>query len=265
MTTQIAKKIRPFLKKHQKGLSFRTIQILTICLMILMLADAKVCGQEEVTLVVNEFRVFPVHNLRRVAVGDPAIADITVLSEGEIMLIAKAVGATSLIIWDEPGQRSFNITVIEKDLEKVAYDDEKTVPEDIARDEGIVRDEDISREMLRQEAALAAQPYFPDYNEESSPLAYYGQMIEDIVAHAVAYPAEAKEGQLEGIVKIVLLLSSDGQLREVKIKESSGFNSLDEAALDAAQEAAPYPSFPSEITQKELRLILPVMFRNYKP
>ncbi|MBU3933749.1 MAG: pilus assembly protein N-terminal domain-containing protein, partial [Candidatus Omnitrophica bacterium] len=92
---------------------------LTICLIVLAAGEAAALTQNA-QLVVNELKVFQVYKLKRVAVGDPAIADVTVLSERELMLIAKKAGATSLIIWDEAGQRSFNITVIGKDLEKIA-------------------------------------------------------------------------------------------------------------------------------------------------
>ena len=84
-----------------------------------MLIGSASALEEDVQLVVNELKIFPVHRLIRVAVGDPEIADITILSERELMLMAKRPGATSLLIWDESGQHSFNVAVIEKDLEYV--------------------------------------------------------------------------------------------------------------------------------------------------
>ncbi|MBU4141169.1 MAG: TonB family protein [Candidatus Omnitrophica bacterium] len=507
---------------------------LTICLIVLAAGEAAALTQNA-QLVVNELKVFPVYKLKRVAVGDPAIADVTVLSERELMLIAKKAGATSLIIWDEAGQRSFNITVIGKDLEKIAQrirgllissdirgvrvkteedniyvmgevlnqreldkvkdalapfanvvnlvnlkerqplveididvlevscDDLKNlgldwsnslpvkyseptgssidgktpklwkvfrwdrttidarlnflITEGKARtlanpklitlsgkeasflvggevgypvvetegrssvqwkdygvnlkinpsvnskneinvkikaevsglDEankvgdipalkkrevetelflnegetiflaGLIKNEDsrnvdrlpwlsripvlgelfkstqfkdkrtelvisltpriigeradlqyIAGEMLKQEAILATQRRPPAYSEEeeeeeeeSSPFAYYSSMVETIIASRVAYPAQAQEAQQEGTVKIDLHLLSNGRLKEASIRESSGYSSLDEAALSAVQDVAAYPSFPSQITQKELRLSVPVVFKSY--
>ena len=504
--------------------------LLIICLMVTVAGAASVWAQQDVQLVANELKVFPVYKLKRVAVGDPAIADITVLSNRELMLMAKKAGATSLIIWDESGLRSFNIIVIEKDLEKTAqkirglfassdifevrlkveedkvyvigevltqreldeikdtvapfsnvvnlvklkerqplveidirvlevgYDDTKKLGLDWSnllpitytesstiegkapklwrvfkwdrsaidaklnflieegrartlanprlvtlsgkeasflvggevpyvtvesegrtavewKDYGInlrilplvnakneiktqikadvsdldwdnavtqsgynipafkrraaqtelflneedtiflagliksedsrnvdrlpwlskvpilgelfkstefkdkrtelvisitpriigekVRPEYLSSEMIKQEAILVAQRRFPAYSEEGSPLAYYIHMIEDIITCNIAYPAEARQANLEGIVKVDLCLLSNGQLKEATIVESSGVRLLDEAALTAVQEQAPYPSFPSEITERELRLTVPVVFKSY--
>ena len=503
--------------------------LLIICLMALVWAD--VCAwEQEVEMVVNELRIFPVYSLHRVAVGDPAVADLSVLSDRELMVIAKKAGITNLIIWDESGQRSFNIIVLAKDLEKiaqrirglfvssdirgirvkiegdkiyligevltegelnkikdilvpfpnvvnlvklkerqplveidvnvleVAIDDLKTlgmdwstslpisytepttgegdipklwnsfrwsrgnviaklnflIEEDKARTlanpklvtlsgkeasflvggevpyitvetegrtkvewkdygvnlkinplvnskneikaqieaevtdldwanavthsgysipafkkrqaqtelflnegdtiflAGLIKNEDsrnverlpwlsrvpilgelfkstqfrdkrtelvisitpriigekaspeyLTSEMVKQEAVLAAQRRFPAYSEESSPLAYYTDMIEDIITRNVTYPDQAQETQEEGIVKIDLRLLSNGRLKEAKIKESSGSSALDQAALNAVQKLAPYPSFPSQITQKELRLTVPIVFKSY--
>ena len=503
--------------------------ILLICLMALAWGEASALVQD-VQLVENELKVFPVRKLRRVAIGDPTIADVTVLSDRELMLVAKKSGATSLIIWEESGQRSFNIHVIKKDLEKVAQrirellvssdvrgvrvkkeqdnvyvigevlnqrqadkvedvlkpfkdtanlvrikerqplveidvnvlevsiDDLKrlgmdwsnslplrysepsttggdipklwkvfswdrttidarlnflieqnkartlanpkliclsgkeasflvggevpyvtereegktsvewkeygvnlkikplvnakneikteitaevsnldwgnavshagfTIPamtkrkvqtelfldeEDTAFFAGLIKNADsrniervpwlskvpilgelfkstdfrdertelvisitpriigekatpdyISSEMLKHERLLAVQRAFPAYSEESSPLTYYSHMIEDIIAHNVVYPGQAHQAKLEGIVKIDLCLLFNGQLKEAKIKESSGFSALDQAALAAVQEQAPYPSFPSQVSQKELWLTVPVVFKSY--
>ena len=121
----------------------------------------------------------------------------------------------------------------------------------------------ISSEMLKHERLLAVQRAFPAYSEESSPLTYYSHMIEDIIAHNVVYPGQAHQAKLEGIVKIDLCLLFNGQLKDAKIKESSGFSALDQAALAAVQEQTPYPSFPSQVSQKELWLTVPIVFKSY--
>ena len=505
--------------------------ILAVCIVAQLLLAPCAWAQQEMQLVASELKVFPVYNLLRVAVSDPAIADVTVLSDKELMLIAKKAGTTNLIIWDESGQRSFTIIVVEEDLEKiaqrirgllassdlrgirvktegnkvyvmgealtenelnkvqdivapfsnvvnlvklkerqplveidvnvleVAYDDMKTLgldwsnslpitytepstgegdvpkfwrvfrwdrtqvtaklnflieddrartlanpklvtlsgkeasflvggevpyvtveegdgrtkvewkeyginlkiePEVNSKNEiktkikaevsdldwanavthsgynipavkkrevqtelflneedtiflaGLIKNEDsedierlpwlsrvpilgelfkstqfqnkrtelvisitpriigekanpeyLASEMVKQEAILEAQRNFPAYSEEDSPLTYYTHMIEDIITRNVVYPDEARQDQQEGIVKIDLCLLSNGQIKEAGIKESSGARSLDEAALTAVQDLAPYPSFPSQITQKELHLTVPVVFKSY--
>lgn len=505
------------------------VLVLTICLLTLALGEASALRQD-IKLIAKELKVFPVKRLRRVAVGDPKVADVTVLGEKELLLVANDVGTTSLIIWDESGQRSFNIIVIEQDSERVAqrirellvsadisglrvkaeqekayvmgdaltqldldrineiikpfdravnlvklkerqpmveidvnvlevsfedlkklgmdwsnklpikytessYIDGKTpklwkvfdwnrttidawfnflieenkahtlanpklitlsgkeakflvggeVPYVVQKEElqttvewreygvtlkieplvnakneiktkieaevsdldwgnaishagytmpalkkrkvetelflnegdtvflaGLIKNDDsrnidrvpwlskvpilgelfkstdfrdnrtelvisispriagegayspyATSQMLKEEAMLAAQRSFSTYSAEDSPLTYYSHMIEDIIARNVAYPDASRLAQEEGIVKIDLSLLADGQLKQVTIRESSGSNILDQAALTAVKEQAPYPSFPAQLKQKELRLTVPVVFKSY--
>jgi pilus assembly protein CpaC len=71
----------------------------------------QLCSEEaEINLLLGELKVFPVDSPKRIAVGDPAIADVSIISNKEIMLMAKSVGSTSLIIWDK-SDRSFSYTV----------------------------------------------------------------------------------------------------------------------------------------------------------
>jgi len=518
--------------KNRKG---KTLKLKTLVLVIafsLLLPLNSFASSKQIQLMVNELRVFPVNELHRVAVSDPSVADVTVLSDRELMLMAKQAGATNMIVWDKSGQRSFNIVVNDKDLEKVAerirellissdirqirvkqeeeniyvigevlgdrdiekiedvlapfanvvnlvkikeqqplvevnvrvlevaFDDMKTlgmdwsnglpitytegsgsaidgkvpklwktfrwdrtainarlnflIEEDQARTlsnpklvtlsgkeasflvggevpyvtqeetgktevqwkeyginlkilplvnsknqikvqikaevsdldaanavthegfsipaiktreaetelflndgdtifiAGLIKNGDsenidrlpwlsrvpvfgelfkstqfqnertelvisvtpsiigekadpdfLASEMLKQEALLEAQRHFPAYGEETSPVVYYTHMIEDIIARSVTYPEEARKAQHEGIVKIDLRLLPNGHVKDATIKESAGSAVLDQAALDAVEKASPYPSFPSSVTQPQLRLTVPVVFKNY--
>jgi len=53
---------------------------------------------------------------------------------------------------------------------------------------------------------------------------------------------------LPGKVVAGVSVGSDGQLLEVKILESSGVVALDEYAVDAIRNAAPFPAFPPSMT-----------------
>lgn len=121
----------------------------------------------------------------------------------------------------------------------------------------------IVSEMLKQEALLAARSLPSIYSQEVSPLDSYNQMIEDIITGVVVYPEAAREVGLEGMVKIELHLLSDGRLKEAKIKESSGYSTLDRAALAAVQAVDSYPVFPAQIAEEELLLSVPVVFESY--
>ncbi|MFH1245961.1 MAG: pilus assembly protein N-terminal domain-containing protein [Candidatus Omnitrophota bacterium] len=76
-------------------------------------------AQEALSVIVGELKIIPVQGVRRVAIGEPEIADISVLNQEEILLMPKAAGNTILIIWDNNGQRSIQVEVIAKETAEI--------------------------------------------------------------------------------------------------------------------------------------------------
>jgi len=54
-----------------------------------------------------------VAHVQRIAVADPQVADVTIVSPTEIMVHAKKTGSTSLIVWDAQGQHDLTIQVVD--------------------------------------------------------------------------------------------------------------------------------------------------------
>jgi pilus assembly protein CpaC len=74
---------------------------------------------EEIRLVIGELFILDVTSPKRVSMQDPEIADISKVSDKEIVISGKKVGTTDLIIWDSQGKKEFHITVFPKDLERI--------------------------------------------------------------------------------------------------------------------------------------------------
>jgi pilus assembly protein CpaC len=89
----------------------------------------------------------------------------------------------------------------------------------------------------------------------------YALVVQDRLAKAIRYPLREKELQMQGMVKLRMHLFADGTLGRVMVVESSGISSLDQEALKAAESQSPYPSFPSQLMEREIWLELPVIFR----
>ncbi len=70
--------------------------------------------------------------------------------------------------------------------------------------------------------------------------------IRDIIQRKTAYPLIARKMGWEGKVTVSFIVSSDGRVRDVKIKEGSGFEILDKNALTAVFDASPFPKPPIE-------------------
>lgn len=62
-------------------------------------------------LLLGQVESIPTEDLKRVAVGDPAIADVIVLSDHDLLLRAENRGSTTLIVWDAAGQRQWTVVV----------------------------------------------------------------------------------------------------------------------------------------------------------
>lgn len=87
---------------------------------------------KQMDVVVGESKVIPVANPKRVAIGDPKIADVVGASNAEIIVSAKMSGETNLQIWDDYGQREIVVKVFQEDLGKL-----KKRLEDLFRTAGI--------------------------------------------------------------------------------------------------------------------------------
>ncbi|MGE5197275.1 MAG: TonB family protein [Deltaproteobacteria bacterium] len=113
---------------------------------------------------------------------------------------------------------------------------------------------------VKQEPKIAA---VPSVNASPyDPVVQYAGIVERRVLENIRYPQAAKDAGFEGTVKLGLLLSYQGALLQAKIKESSGYQVLDDYTLKIVREITSYPPFPPSIESKELWLDIPV---SYKP
>ncbi len=58
----------------------------------------------QITIYKGEIKVIAVDNPTRVVISNPAVADVTSISKGEMIIIAKDQGTTNLIWWDTQGE-----------------------------------------------------------------------------------------------------------------------------------------------------------------
>jgi pilus assembly protein CpaC len=72
-----------------------------------------------VKLVIGEVTIFNVVSPERVSIRNPDIADISKVTDSEVVVVARLGGDTVLTVWDKQGRRSYNISVLPRDLEIV--------------------------------------------------------------------------------------------------------------------------------------------------
>lgn len=70
------------------------------------------------------------------------------------------------------------------------------------------------------------------------------------------YPEAAKQQSLSGEVRLMVILNQNGGIRAIRLIETSGHASLDEAAKNSVRKAAPFGVFDSKMKDiSELRII----------
>ena len=68
---------------------------------------------------INDTKVFSVHEPTRIAIGNPAVADVVKATEDSITVVAKTAGGTTLSWWDKFGEHSRYIQVYKQRMDRV--------------------------------------------------------------------------------------------------------------------------------------------------
>lgn len=88
----------------------------------------------------------------------------------------------------------------------------------------------------------------------------YANSIQLKIAQAKTYPSIARERKQQGKAFLSFKLDKNGDILELSIENSSGYKILDQAAIRAIQEAAPFPQIPVSLNKKYASLKIPISF-----
>ncbi len=109
--------------------------------------------------------------------------------------------------------------------------------------------------IIAQEAAITPDATLPE------PLRGYAAIIKQRILNNLTYPESAKTGGFQGTTVLSLHLTYLGELKEVVVKTSSGYQVLDASAMAVAKALGTYPPFPSTIDAKDLWIDVPIAYR----
>lgn len=133
------------------------------------------------------------------------------------------------------------------------------------------------------EAKQTAEPNVPDaapstasetaaLGRPQGPPAYTSGETEDVLKLFLAqvrqrvdrfknYPYAARRRQEEGRVTLRFVIRPDGTLEGLEVVKSSSSKLLDEAAVKAVRDAAPFPGFPREVVNRPLAVEIGLVFQ----
>ena len=99
-------------------LNKRSLQILSLILLCIavVVLPVVVLASDTMVVAVNQSRVLTFSGLERVAVANPDIADVLVVSGSELLLVGKAPGTTTLHVWSAGGRESYQVEVAADDV-----------------------------------------------------------------------------------------------------------------------------------------------------
>jgi protein TonB len=91
----------------------------------------------------------------------------------------------------------------------------------------------------------------------------YGWLSEAIIRRVEElkrYPTSARVDQAEGKVVVRAVINEDGNLGEVEVFQSSGYSTLDKAAVETMRQAAPF-HLPHPLGQPRMTIKIPMSYR----
>ena len=97
-------------------LSKRNIYIIILLMICNILIISTVAAAGKVAVAVNQSQVMAFDGVERVAIANPDIADVVVVSASEILLVGKSTGTTTLHIWAEGKRETFQVEVVANDV-----------------------------------------------------------------------------------------------------------------------------------------------------
>ena len=89
----------------------------------------------------------------------------------------------------------------------------------------------------------------------------YIQKLLTLIEQNKFYPRRARRKDQEGLVMIRFDINNDGAIMNVRLKESSGINRLDESALSVISGLVAFDPLPSVLGVASLDLTVPMEYR----
>jgi protein TonB len=108
-------------------------------------------------------------------------------------------------------------------------------------------------------APVSASFIRPELREEA--INRYAAMIRSLIDKRKEYPYQARRQDQEGSVQVRFTLSRQGALTgDPVVEKGSRHRLLNESALKAVKDAAPYPPFPEEVPEEAMSFQVTVAF-----
>ncbi len=101
----------------------------------------------------------------------------------------------------------------------------------------------------------------PTEEDLSAALGQYGSTLGRAIAKHKSYPKIAAMRGWQGECLLDLKIDSSGNVLSADVKETSGYEALDNQALEMVRKAAPFPTPPEALRGRHFNITVPVSFK----
>lgn len=114
-----------------------------------------------------------------------------------------------------------------------------------------------------QTTGSGAAPGQPNPETSAIAKASYARLVLSRLQRAIVYPRRAQRREIEGVVRVEIVLAASGALRKVRLLGSSGSDILDDAALELVRRVAPFPAVPQALSPRgqDVAFTAPIQYR----
>ncbi|MDR7866086.1 MAG: pilus assembly protein N-terminal domain-containing protein [Sporomusaceae bacterium] len=88
-----------------------TVKVIALMMLCLLLQVAPAAANQKIAVAVSQSQVVSINGVERVAVANPEVADVIVVSGVEMVVVGKQPGVTTLHIWSAAGRASYDVEV----------------------------------------------------------------------------------------------------------------------------------------------------------
>lgn len=104
-------------------------------------------------------------------------------------------------------------------------------------------------------------PPEPSQADIDNALSLYGSQLGRAIAKHKSYPKIAERRGWEGTTLLDLKIDSSGNVLSATVRDSSGYDALDNRALEMVKKASPFPAPPKELQGRTFNISVPVTFK----
>ena len=184
---------------------------------------------------------------------DPVVQHEAVTAEPEVTATPVHEAATQPVTTEAPVQ-----TVEARAVETASVTRDPDLPASPAPATAAARDAQPAESVVKESAPQVAMATSPTPAVKAD----HGWLAESLwrrVAELKRYPSSARLNGWEGKVVLRVVIRADGQLADVRIQKSSGYDALDRAALETIRLACPL-HMKHELNVPEVAMNLPIVY-----